>query len=369
MRSDATQSEQSEIKNGRRNVESNEWLVCLRHRLQELQNSSHDNSQYHATLKRASILVLLDSQGNILFNQRSMHLKSHPGEICFPGGKQDPSDLQHQSIHPDIFTALRECHEEVGLQFDICPFDETNATTYPHLEILGLMPTLESKHHLCVTPIIAMTDLHHNDLQLKINVSEVDAAFWAPLHFFVQNTPEQLIPFPWKNETFWYRNYSYLNSTINHNESTSVSNSREDKQSNNKKQKKKSKNDSYNITGLTAHIAYELAQFTFPSNGHTLFRLIDGRRPYWSVFYYDFSTNVLHQYDHQWQCQRKQCTATKKNRLPLGDCKMVDYEDSEYCHAFQLIVLDGRIIWTLAALTQKDKAAFRQKLLVIAVNS
>ena len=168
----------------------------LRHRLKEFQISSHHSQpQHHAALKRASILVLLDSQGNILFNQRSIQLKSHPGEICFPGGKQDPSDLQQQSIQPDIFTALRECHEEVGLQFDIYPFDETNATTFPHLEILGIMPTLESKHHLCVTPIIAMTDLHHDhdDIQLNINVSEVDAAFWAPLHFFAQNTPEQLI--------------------------------------------------------------------------------------------------------------------------------------------------------------------------------
>ena len=75
---------------------------------------------------------------------------------------------------------------------------------------------------------------------------------------------------------------------------------------------------------------------------------------------------MLHQYDHEWQRQRKQNTATKKNRLLLGgpnDFQMVDYnDDPDQQHAFQLISLEGKVIWTLAAMDEEGKEAFRQEL-------
>ena len=45
-------------------------------------------------LVRCAILILLfrkNNQFHILFTVRSMKLKSFPGEICFPGGKFDPT--------------------------------------------------------------------------------------------------------------------------------------------------------------------------------------------------------------------------------------------------------------------------------------
>jgi hypothetical protein len=58
----------------------------------------------HSQLKRASVLVVLITQDwHILLMRRSKHLRSHPGEVCFPDGKQDPED--HQD---DYVTALRE---------------------------------------------------------------------------------------------------------------------------------------------------------------------------------------------------------------------------------------------------------------------
>jgi coenzyme A diphosphatase NUDT7 len=38
-----------------------------------------------------------------------MQLRRSPGEVCFPGGKSEPTDTD------DIATALREAQEEVGL--------------------------------------------------------------------------------------------------------------------------------------------------------------------------------------------------------------------------------------------------------------
>lgn len=40
-----------------------------------------------------------------------VQLRRSPGEVCFPGGKRDPTDAD------DVATALREAQEEVGL----CP--------------------------------------------------------------------------------------------------------------------------------------------------------------------------------------------------------------------------------------------------------
>ncbi len=44
-----------------------------------------------------------------MFTRRRDDLRSHPGEISFPGGRQDEGDADLPA------TALRETHEEVGL--------------------------------------------------------------------------------------------------------------------------------------------------------------------------------------------------------------------------------------------------------------
>ncbi len=45
----------------------------------------------------------------LLFTRRAWHLRSHKGEVCFPGGRLEPGD-------PDLVTtALRETHEEIDL--------------------------------------------------------------------------------------------------------------------------------------------------------------------------------------------------------------------------------------------------------------
>ena len=44
----------------------------------------------------------------VLLTRRSMHMRNHRGEISFPGGRLDPGETP-------IETALREAHEEVGL--------------------------------------------------------------------------------------------------------------------------------------------------------------------------------------------------------------------------------------------------------------
>lgn len=60
----------------------------------------------------AVIIPLIPRQfgWSLLLTQRSLFLRHHPGQICFPGGKVDPGD-------PDLhFTALRELKEELGIE-------------------------------------------------------------------------------------------------------------------------------------------------------------------------------------------------------------------------------------------------------------
>uniref|UniRef100_F6YJ49 Nudix hydrolase domain-containing protein n=1 Tax=Monodelphis domestica TaxID=13616 RepID=F6YJ49_MONDO len=68
-------------------------------------------SQWLST-KSSVLLPLLFKEGKLylLFTVRSKKLRTSPGEVCFPGGKSEPGDLD------EITTALREAQEEVGLQ-------------------------------------------------------------------------------------------------------------------------------------------------------------------------------------------------------------------------------------------------------------
>lgn len=65
--------------------------------------------------KRAPVLVPLrwGAEGvEVLLTERSTTLRSHAGEVSFPGGKPEPGDADAWA------TARREAHEEIGLHPD-----------------------------------------------------------------------------------------------------------------------------------------------------------------------------------------------------------------------------------------------------------
>ncbi|PNW86310.1 hypothetical protein CHLRE_02g081300v5 [Chlamydomonas reinhardtii] len=117
--------------------------------------------------RAAAVLVGLfeDSTGvvRVLLTQRSSRLKSHRGEVCLPGGKRDEEDAD------DAATALREANEELGL-------DPSSA------DVLCCLPPVLSKHHLSVTPVLAL--LPPGAVPAP-HPAEVDAAFTVPLAVFL----------------------------------------------------------------------------------------------------------------------------------------------------------------------------------------
>jgi 8-oxo-dGTP pyrophosphatase MutT (NUDIX family) len=84
--------------------------------------------------------LYLDAAGELhaVFTKRRDDLKRHPGEISFPGGRQDPGETL-------LETALREAHEEIGLPpgavdvlgaLEPTPTFVTNYAIYPFVGLI-----------------------------------------------------------------------------------------------------------------------------------------------------------------------------------------------------------------------------------------
>jgi 8-oxo-dGTP pyrophosphatase MutT (NUDIX family) len=95
-------------------------------------------------LGRASAVLLpllpRGDQLEILFTERSKDLRSHPGQVSFPGGRVDATDKDARAA------ALREAYEEVGLRPE-------------HVEIIGELddcPTFVTG--FVITPVVGVID-------------------------------------------------------------------------------------------------------------------------------------------------------------------------------------------------------------------
>ncbi len=99
---------------------------------------------------------------SVLLTIRASHLRSHSGQIAFPGGKIDPGEAP-------LAAALREAWEEVGLDSH---FVEPLGWLDPYLTGTGFR----------IAPLVALVD---PGFALSINAREVDEAFETPLAFLM----------------------------------------------------------------------------------------------------------------------------------------------------------------------------------------
>ena len=95
----------------------------------------------------------------VLLTRRTNSVAEHQGQVAFPGGRADPTDTT-----PEM-TALREAHEEIGL-------DPTQ------VKILGRMDSLRTISNYLVTPVIGVIPW---PFPLQLEETEVSHAFSIPL--------------------------------------------------------------------------------------------------------------------------------------------------------------------------------------------
>lgn len=110
----------------------------------------------------AAVLVPLverTSGTTILLTQRSARLKTHAGQISFPGGRIEQDD------DGPVAAALRETEEEIGL-------------ARVHIEVMGFLPDHLVISGYRVTPVVALVQ---PDVPLKLDATEVEGVFEVPL--------------------------------------------------------------------------------------------------------------------------------------------------------------------------------------------
>ena len=109
-------------------------------------------------LRPAAVLVAVHD-GAVILTKRASHLKHHPGQIAFPGGKVDATDSSHESA------ALREAQEEIGLPPDA-------------VQVLGRLASHETVTGFVMTPVLGLVRDVFDPLP---EAGEVDEVFRVPL--------------------------------------------------------------------------------------------------------------------------------------------------------------------------------------------
>ena len=113
-------------------------------------------------LRPAGVLVPIELGGagaRVWLTKRSSALKHHPGQVAFPGGKQDDTDADITAA------ALREATEEIGLPGT-------------HVEVIGHMPAHETVTGFLVTPVVGHVTRAFTPVP---EAGEVDEVFAVPL--------------------------------------------------------------------------------------------------------------------------------------------------------------------------------------------
>ena len=134
-------------------------------KLNALRNPNENRNRPKRT---AAVLVpILDSpEPEIILTVRSELLPQHPGQVSFPGGAVDQSDRSA------ISTALREAHEEIGLDFS-------------QVSPLGFLDRLDTISDYRVLPVVGLVK---PSFVWQPDKREVSKVFTVPLHVAIDHS-------------------------------------------------------------------------------------------------------------------------------------------------------------------------------------
>ncbi|MBS0408530.1 MAG: CoA pyrophosphatase [Proteobacteria bacterium] len=120
------------------------------------------------TLKPAAVLMGLVERPaglSVILTRRADTLRSHTGQVAFPGGRADPGELPWH-------TALREAEEEIGLNPGL-------------VSVAGLSTPYRTGTGYLVTPVVGFVE---PTLDLRANPDEVAVIFETPFGFLMDPT-------------------------------------------------------------------------------------------------------------------------------------------------------------------------------------
>lgn len=118
--------------------------------------------------KPAAVLVPIQVRADgdyLVLTKRADHLRTHQGQIAFPGGRVDPDDADITA------TALRECREEIGVDSEC-------------VRILGRLDEFTAGYGLVVTPVVGVIPA---DCQFRIDAAETTAVASVPVASLMQS--------------------------------------------------------------------------------------------------------------------------------------------------------------------------------------
>lgn len=120
-----------------------------------------------ASLRPAAVLVPVmqrPSGLSVMLTVRAHHMRSHKGQISFPGGRRDEGDASAAD------NAKREAQEEVGLD-------------PKHVEVIGYLDDYPTLTRYRVTPVVGLVS---GDPVLVPQEDEVAKIFEVPLAFLLE---------------------------------------------------------------------------------------------------------------------------------------------------------------------------------------
>ncbi|HUJ85824.1 MAG TPA: CoA pyrophosphatase [Burkholderiales bacterium] len=138
-----------------------------------------------AGLTRAAVLmpiVVREQELTMLFTRRTANLRSHSGQISFPGGRAEPADPTPES------TALRETQEEIGLPPD-------------RVRLLGRLDDYSTRTGYRIAPVVGAVQA---PFELRPDPDEVDEVFEVPLSFLLDPRNHQQHSRVFQGETRWF---------------------------------------------------------------------------------------------------------------------------------------------------------------------
>jgi 8-oxo-dGTP pyrophosphatase MutT (NUDIX family) len=115
--------------------------------------------------RAAAVLIPITDRAEpgVILTQRPTWLRSHAGQVAFPGGKVDDTDEN------SIFAALREAEEELNIP-------------PARVEVIGVADTYYSGSGYSIAPVVGIIP---PDLELQPNPQEVEEWFEVPLAFLL----------------------------------------------------------------------------------------------------------------------------------------------------------------------------------------